>query len=101
MYYQMWSFSFNTMKNLKYPKSESIFKDVNLNKFVIILDHIKLDVSWPVQLIVKWENGILPQNAYSTCKPIQINPKEDQEHEIEEGYKEYEVMMRHTEMKIV
>ena len=63
------------MNNSKYPKSESKSKDVILHKFVIILDHIKLDVSWPVQLIVKWEDGIVSQNAYSTCKSIQINPK--------------------------
>ena len=75
-------------------------KDVISHTFVIILNTIKLDVSWPVQLIIKFDNGLLSRETYSTHKPIQIYPKECQDHEIEDGYKEYEVMMEQTEMKI-
>ena len=79
-------------------KSKS--KDVILHKFVIMLNYIRLDVTWPIELIIKWDNGIISQKTYSTCKPIRINPKDDKEHEIVDGYKEYEVMMDPTEMKI-
>ena len=87
------------MNNSK-EDSNSNSKDVILHKFVIMLNHIKLDVTWPIQLKIKWDNGMLSQKTYYTCKPIMINPKDDKDHEIVDGYKEYEVMMDQTEMKI-
>lgn len=69
------------------------------HKFIIILKTIKLDVPWPVQLIIKYNNGILSHKTFSTEEPIQIKPKDDQEHWIP-GYDEYEVKMNQIDLGI-
>ena len=87
------------MNNSK-EDSKSNSKDIILHKFVIMLNHITLDVTWTIELMIKWDNGIISQKTFSTCKPIMINPKDVQEREIVDGFKEYEVMMDQTEIKI-
>ena len=71
------------------------------NKFVIILSELKLDVSWPIQLIIKYDYSIFSSKTFTTGKPIQAQPsKEIQDYKIPDGYREYTIMMTQTEMKI-
>ena len=71
------------------------------NKFVVSLNTICLDVSKPVQLIIKYDYSIFSTKPCTTGYPFQISPSKSEDFKIPtEGYKEYEFIMKKSEMKM-
>ena len=71
------------------------------NKFVVSLNTICLDVSKPVQLIIKYDYSIFSTKPCTTGYPFQISPSKSEDFKIPTGgYKEYEFIMKKSEMKI-
>ena len=54
-------------------------------KFVIILSEVRLDVSKPIQLIIKYKYTIFSKEVVSTRRPLQILPEDGQNHRIPNG----------------
>ena len=66
----------------------------------VILNKVNLDVSKPVELVIKYDYNMFSSKTFTTGQPSKVSPKEAQNYNIRRGYEEYTTIIDQSALKM-